>query len=1721
MADRDHSGWPTIGGRDHIITTRENGNSEYDIEVTTEKTAYIVTPTEATTSQETVVTSNVEELPDNDGFKTRFFEAQDRLLELEEELRNTRERLRNLENACENTEEKIGVLKDAAFSYHRQFSEHERSYKTVLEDNRLLKITVEKLETTIRIYGKDRTEIEEIRRSNEDLEDQLNAARKDKEELITQLAHLRDTNAQHHSLSSGSNDHMECQHGAQRDREDDDLRDQIESLKLTCDEIESEKDELKKVKDELSDEVIKLERQLHDLKIKMSADDEVIEEMKGQIADYHVQVTESEENCDRSRMRNIELEREILNLRGCVSELEVSLKSEKDDKKDLIREGTKRLEVQYKKISQLEMSLKEISREKEHLNLQFVDSKNKAEMDSKQLTQQLNEAHVRAELFKKELTDKEKIVMSLKTENEELKGLRDDLAALKEQLQDAQNREQTRFASDHKDEGGDSSDADGEISSDEEQKEESEELRKENEELRQELGQLRDEVISLQSELASQMQETRGNVRKMEEDGGPKRRELAEPAPLAQVEDDLSDYDEKGEELIVVVDESTTLSAEPMARESEDSWSDQDYLKNQIQEMEELLARTKADKERIEEQFVESEEKARRIEEKFVESEEKARRIEAQFVESEEKARRIEEQFVESEEKARRIEEQFVESEEKAKRIEEQFVESEEKARRIEAQFVESEEKARRIEEQFIESEEKAKRTEDELSKTISHLNERCEEMRKELIEKEIILTRMRNEDSLNKSRLRELEEKLREKEYLEVELEKAKREILNLTSLAYNNHEEKYERLKDENERIKNDRDELKKKKEHLAKQNEQLTTEIDSMKEQFEAGKVMYNELCDDNDCLKKGNIKLRDELKFLQEELKEEEDLHWGEKEELTNKNKNLQGKVQELEVKLADLEAMLTEKEDETNWKEKYDEEKRERDVLQIEKQRLEENLQKSEDEHEDTKSKYGKARRELSDIRGENTKLIQQQSDFKLAKDAELTTLKENLKKKEEECRRYLKELDELKEALQRQASEGGWQEKFESLKLKFDEVEDEKDSLQKEKKNLQNELRMNSGKLAEVEIMLSQAKMEKEGLSNDFQKSQLKTTQLEMELQRTAKQKQQTEEEAKWIKKELLTREETIARLGRELSDRGSVEDGESSEKDARIVVLEREIQILHSRIPTSEKDESVQVHQIQLLEENIKNVTEQLDGKTVQLEEFGKENERLTVHVVELSKEIQSLYQRYEASQARVAELQTSQPMEPVVPEKIETTSLTIDVERTPEVRLGVHVQERVRSRVVTPGLARSTCSVDVPISLVPGTVVIGEPVGVTVDYNMAGSPVVMHSTDVTASEPEDNDQEHSSDESEHREDIPPVIRSQGVESAPSPLLYHPPVVQVPERIRVGAQAIPGPQLPRSLDPERYPFIKGSGVRLNPGAFQPVPARRKQEPFRSEDNLYKQEQATSFEVQSMPGGRFKAHSETDLNRLDGLKYEPGHFHRPHENGLADRDSYDETAEAYYQNDEEWPEAYLGPPQDADFPESAPGPGHPTGGMYPQPTWEKRAGDPKDNEYNYRNEDSRVPYYPNPYEAPPRQPESSYTRRIMGVYDNNGKLIGYQEVYEEKTGDYSSEVDGTDWSGSNAREMPEASQDAVPYREPLFYDNERYPPDNIPYTTSVRQRVDRNESPWYNQRYDRDFPPKDTYDDPNYRQPYNTAPRGEVRGGNWGREHASSLSRQYAIGSYL
>lgn len=1581
---------------DRSDSQSSDGEDEfYDVEVRKDTTDYASTTSELTIEEETVKLK-VEEYSANEDFKERFYDAQERLGELEAELKNTRERLRNLEDACENTEEKIGVLKNAAFSYHRSFSEHEITFKTVVEENKELKVTIEKLQALIRKNKQEREKSDEIKRTiNEHLKDQLDAAAKENEELERELEELKNTN---------SKQLRDAEAQKKKSRGDRYLVQELESLKLEFDAIETEKNLLQKEKEGLRDEVDDLEKKLKGLQQKLSTDDEIIDEMKQQILEYHSQIAESEEKCDSSRSRNIELEKEMAVLRGLMAELESKLEDEKERREDLIHEGSQQLELQKRKISQLEMNLRDVCKEKELLNLQFVDSKNKSELDMKQWTKQLNEAHVRAELFRKEVSDKEKKLAALRAENEELRGLKDDVASLQRQLQDAHDRELALF-----DEKLSEDDTDGG------KDDELMRLRQQNEELNLEVEQLRDEVISLQSDLAEFVQQ-------------------ADKAKNAKEIDPE----------IVAVERVDIQNEAPLAlpEETTSSWSSDDFAKSHIQELEERLEHSKEEK--------------------------------------------------------------------------------------------------KRLQNCLEESEDRAKKTVDELSKTIDNLTEKCEVMRKDLVEKEITINKLSKDEARDKKCIHDLEEKLREQDCVEKELQKAKEELRELKLVAAKeDFKEKYEELKARYDKTLDDVRKMENEIEEVSKVRDKLKDQLEEVNQTLEKGKEMYAEVCDENDDLKKKKKKLDDEVKFLSEELKEEEDLHTAEKEKLDKEIKDLREQIRRLEAEIAELNINVKARDDEEDWRQKHDALRREMNSLQSDKNRLERNLEKIEDEHEDTKSKYSKARRELHDSLSEVGTLQRQISELKLSKDSEdiekeLRKVKEALKKsehdcekyikqlkdlekemtiikatlngKEEECESYLQELEELKRLLSLQRKDGAWQEKFESLKLKLDEVEDEKNSLQKEKNNLQKELRGDSEKLAEVEIKLSQANVENEGLSKDFQKSHMRITHLELELQRASKQKEHAEEKAKSIKDELLTKEETINRLGKELTDKNKIIESIDDSKDNEILMLEREIQLLQSRIPASEKDESVLHNQIHLLEINVKEVREQLDGKTTQLEESEKNNEKLSHRVVELSKEIQSLYRRYEESCAQLVKFQGGGP---VVQDKAETTSLTIDVEGKPEVELGVFVQERVRSlpRCVTPGHGRSVSELDFPVSQLPGTVIIGEPVALTVDYNARGSPVVSHPSELTASEPEDNDEASLSQESEGEAEVPPVVfAAQDVYSAPLPPSYSPPAPN-PERTLTSSQALPEPQRPKSIDTERFPFLKGSNVKLNAGAFQPVPSRASGQPEKDLD-------------EGLPQKRFRAWSREELFRLDGLLHAHAVHQDPPEDGPGnEKKKYpDDQAyvgeEEYPQNSEEWPE-----PPSYEWER---------GEEPPIPPAEEACTIESVPKRDHYPEDYQI--FPDPYEIPPRKPENTYERKIIGVYSKDGNLIGYQEVYEEKADDYLDEINGGVMTYSNPYGHEEIEEMPNPY------DSEQYPSVNVPQSKDARNRSEEDLEYWYDRngntskgRWDsREGPDERRFiqtkyngqNDTDYRYGYSD-PYGHLNGDNYRHGQPSEVVRQYASGTYL
>lgn len=524
-------------------------------------------------------------------------------------------------------------------------------------------------------------------------------------------------------------------------------------------------------------------------------------------------------------------------------------------------------------------------------------------------------------------------------------------------------------------------------------------------------------------------------------------------------------------------------------------------------------------------------------------------------------------------------------------------------------------------------------------------------------------------------------------------------------------------------------------------------------------------------------------------------------------------------------------------------------------------------------------------------------------------------------------------------------------------------------------------------------------------------------------------------------------------------------------------------------------------------MEINVKEVREQLDGKTTQLEESEKNNEKLSHRVVELSKEIQSLYRRYEESRAQLVKFQSGGP---VVRDKAETTSLTIDVEGKPEVELGVFVQERVRSlpRCVTPGHGRSVSELDFPVSQLPGTVIIGEPVALTVDYNARGSPVVSHPSELTASEPEDNDEASLSQESEDEAEVPPVVfAAQDVYSAPPlPPSYSPPAPN-PERILIGSQALPEPQRPKSIDTERFPFLKGSNVKLNAGAFQPVSSRTSG-------------QAEEDVDERLPQKRFRAWSREELFRLDGLLHAHAVHQDPSEDGLGNEKKEYPTDQVYVEEEDY--------PQDGEEWPNPPSYEWERGEEPPIPPAEEVCTIESMPDREHYPEDCQT--FPDPYEIPPRKPENTYERKIIGVYSKDGNLIGYQEVYEEKADDYLDEINGGVMAYSNPYGHGKME------KMPNPYDSEQDPLVNVPHSKDARNSSEDNLEYWYDRNGNtskgrwnsREEPDERRFtqikcnrqNDSNYRHGYSD-PYGHLNGDNYRRSQPSEVVRQYASGTYL
>ena len=1324
---------------------------------------------------ETITTVRVEESV-NESFKEKFLEAQRKLLDLEGELKGTRQYLRNLEDACENTEEKINGLKDAAILYQRSVSQHEVS---IAEENQSLKMQIENYEAALEGLEKEKKHAKETRVRAVKIEIELEKATKEINRLLGQLdsceraeansKHVRDTAAElsDELAMMKSECTLHCTRINKLTEENealkkekslsDALMSELKALKLECDEIESENEQLEHEKQELRAELgvlvekvraLEVSQEQRDKNVDKAVDDtqsqldkadNYLEQLKQQVLDQNEQVQELEDNCDQSRTRNIELEKELSALHFRIQELENNLDSELKEKQELQKEWKKKVENQNKHIVQLENHSKEISREQELLRLQLMDCKNKSEMEVRNFTRQLNEAQVRCEIFKKEVAVKERELQASLQEKEKYDN---EYSSLERQLNCAND----------------------DIA----------QLQKMNKCLKDEFDLLKGQ--------SPEKVEVPNDARL-----------LSAPPPLADSESDLSDLEEE----IIASKDYLEVEAAP---EQPTAWSDPESGEETVEDM---LRRALEDK--------------------------------------------------------------------------------------------------KNLERELAEAEQKAEQTADELSETIRCLNDRA------------VISQGKDVEHSNKTK--ELEEQVKqlqeENEHLEAELEKAHHE-LSISEKPEDNEvlEEKYESLEKKYNELVSKTEVLQQENEELGEERDSLLEEVEEWQNDFEAGKQKYQKLCSENETLK-------NEKKKLEEELTKKRDAH---SKEMENQLKSQRAKITE-RLKRLKAEAENTddsfEKEDETvsEWREMYfalrtrfDQIERVKITVERERDGLQRKCNNMEDELDEVRSKYSRMRREVSDAHGEVSNLRQQLSEYRSAKD----TAEKELKKQKQQCTKHLKELENLIAQLSRENNDEGLLVKFESLKLEYEELEGEKESLQKERNNLQYKLHTSAETLAENEIKLKEVSEEKQSLEQDLKKVQSENTELEMVLERTTKQKEQEEQQCTWYKNELMKKEEIVNELEQkihrlETDVQFTSEKAEGSRKEAddlrtRAVQLEGEVERLKKEIGAKREqdkaDSACLRARVAQLEADLENLKADLDCKSSELEEREKEKESLSLHTVELKREIQCLYARFEATQAQVAELQRVPPPEqiqvtelqrvpppeqiqvtelqstpPPEPQKAENTTITIDVESKPEIELDILIAGQQRDRI--PGLERKISVVKIPMNSIPGGVKTGSTSGATVDSEDAGP--VTNSTGLLASESDDEVFPPPPEEAL----ISPDEQVGNFSSPPRVLDERKPATPTPERITVSAQALPQPQIPRSLDARRFPLITDSGVRLRSGAFQSVPVRSREIPdehLRRPENGYQSHESRFVPgpFKPLPGRPYKALSEPgDLGKMQDLNDEP------------------------------------------------------------------------------------------------------------------------------------------------------------------------------------------------------------------------------------------------------
>ena len=1288
-----------------------------------------------------------------DAFKEAFLETQRKLVDLESELKSARQFIVELEEACASSEQKIRDLKAApirdlsiadgegtvpfeGYSAVLESLEAERKQAEIFRaraarlENKLDEAAYEISRLLSQLDGDTQAESSEaregVRDSAAELHEEVAAMKDDCARYLSRIARLTEENEamrKEKSLNEA-------------------LLREVKTLKDECDDIENENEQLEQEKRSLREELGLLEEKLASLESsqvqrercvdkavdstqhKLADAETCLEQLRQQVIDHNEQARELEENCDQSRARNIELEKELSVLHIRIQDLEISMDDERQQSHVLRMEMKTKSEEQDRWRAKLDKEMRDAGREKDFLRLQLSDCKSKAETEARNLTKQLNEAQVRGEIFMKEVTEKERELQACRRDAErsdsEFSSLENQLALAHDAI--ARLQEANKL--------------------------------------------LEEECLSL----------TAGpGAGKTSPPQGMKTRRS--PPPLAQGDPDLSDPEEE-----VLVQK---LAQEVHAAAFGGADGELGAELRRVSEEKDCLAQKLAD------------------------------------------------------------------------------------------------------------VEEKAEQTASELAKTIQSLNDRCEGLSQELADKEEVESEKANQLEQQVRRLRE------ENEQLQKELEKVGSDV----ELA-SGTDEKYDSLKKSYDELLHESEKLEEEHEKIMEEKDALLEEIEEWQNDFEAKKQKYLVLSNENDTLKDEKQTLENQVQRLQEDLAKKGDARGTEVEsQLKSQREKVAERLKRLKEEAPGSDESF-EKEDKGvgEWREMYstlrtrvDQLERGKNSIERDRDRLARKCNNLEDEVEEVRSKYSRMRREVSDAHGEVSNLRQMLSELRAAKE----TAERQLKIQEDKSEKHMKELENITWNLSPGSSDGGMVLRYESLKLKLDEVEAEKETLRNKTNNLQYKLHSEEEKAAENQVKLNEAHEEKQRLEKELEQSKVAGTELEVLLKKISQEKEQDERQCQWYKDEMAKKEASLTDLEQKLRnlqielkiDNEKSGDGieETKRLQGRVAFLEEEVRRLNEGAgdKKDEVDSGYLRTRVRELETSLEALKVDLESKNCELENVEREKESLSLHTVELKREIQCLYERFEATKAKVAELQNLPqavalaPLEvaqasdvhsapPTESEKVEKTEMTIEVEPKSDAE-----SDGPRERIA--GLERKVSIVNIPISATPkkgsaGSVTEEPEVPITL---RSSTPTVLQST------PEDDavfppPPPPPIPPPPEEELVAPVEHAQAFACAPLTADKQRMPLPTPERIRVSAQALPLPQVPRSVDTRRYPFSIEGAVRVGSGAFRPVPVQSRVIP---------DERRRAFDYEIRDGGylpemfRYGRHQRSrsepgDLGRLRDLEDE-------------------------------------------------------------------------------------------------------------------------------------------------------------------------------------------------------------------------------------------------------